>query len=48
MPKLVLLALIVFIYDEEFEMSWLYQHIIAKEKSVKRERKIVYELANDL
>lgn len=48
MPKLVLLALIIFIYDEEFEINWLYQYIIAKKKSVKRERKIVYELANDL
>lgn len=48
MYKELLLALIVFIYDEEYEMSWLYQKIILKEMQTKRERKIVYELTNDL
>lgn len=48
MYKELLLALIVFIYDEEYEMSWLYQNIILKEMQTKRERKIVYELTNDL
>ena len=48
MYKELLLAFIVFIYDEEYEMSWLYQNIILKEMQTKRERKIVYELTNDL
>lgn len=48
MIKELLLTLIVFIYDEEYRISWLYRHIISKEKQTKRERKIVYELTNDL
>jgi hypothetical protein len=48
MYKELLLTLIVFIYDEECEISWLYQNIILKGMQTKRERKIVYELTNDL
>ena len=48
MYKELLLALVIFIYDEEYEMSWLYQNVITRDKQIKRERKIVYELTNDL
>lgn len=48
MYKELLLAPVAFIYDEEYEMSWLYQNIIMGDKQTKRERKIVYELTNDL
>ncbi|HGI6513094.1 TPA: hypothetical protein ACJUE4_002874 [Listeria monocytogenes] len=48
MYKELLLALVVFIYDEEYEMSWFYRNVILKETQTTRERKIVYELTNDL
>lgn len=39
MCKLLLLALVLFIYDEEYELSWLYQHVITKEKNLKEKGK---------
>lgn len=48
MINYLLLKLVEFIYDEEIEMSWIYQQVITKENKESNERGVVYELSDYL